>query len=122
LAALPLIPSDQLTPHLGPVEDRVRRVLEPLEPQRQVFEVFEVVLDRLAPQLRPRPLEPADGHLPLDRAAYGSGVEPGVGDDWVCQAPASEVRSIDEAAAASATSGVPQAPLPSSRQLVFGSS
>jgi hypothetical protein len=59
LAALALILIEKLTLHVFPVQDGIGRILEPLEAELEVFDVIEVILDRLPNDLGPGPVKPA---------------------------------------------------------------
>ena len=59
LAALALILIEKLKLHVFPVQDGIGGILEPLEAELEVFDVIEVILDRLPNDLGPGPVKPA---------------------------------------------------------------
>ncbi|HEX4962547.1 MAG TPA: hypothetical protein VF173_17055 [Thermoanaerobaculia bacterium] len=67
---------EKLTLHVFPVQDRVGGILEPLETELEVFDVIEVVLDRLPDDLGSGPVKPACRAVDLFHELYGkSGAE-----------------------------------------------
>jgi hypothetical protein len=75
-AALALILIEKLTLHVFPIQDGIRGILEPLQAELKVFDVIEVVLDRLPDDLGSGPVKPACRAVDLLNELYGkSGAE-----------------------------------------------
>jgi hypothetical protein len=75
-AALALILIEKLTLHVFPIQDGIRGILEPLQAELEVFDVIEVILDRLPDDLGSGPVKPVCRAVDLLYELYGkSGAE-----------------------------------------------
>src|SRR6185312_14160183 len=71
-----LIWIEKLTLHVFPIQDGIGGILEPLKAELEVFDVIEVVLDRLPDDLGSGPVKPACRAVDLLDKLYGeSGAE-----------------------------------------------
>ena len=61
LAALSLIRIEKLTPNLIPVQHRITGIAEPFDGDGEIVEIFEIVLDGEADDIRPAAPELSSG-------------------------------------------------------------
>lgn len=70
-AALPLILIDQLTSDVLPVEDRVGRIVQPIEGKLVILDIVQVIFDGLFDQFRSGAVEPGGHSIDLPHEVVG---------------------------------------------------